>query len=510
MPQESQNKRIAKNTLLLYVRMLVIMVVSLYTSRVNLQSLGVQDFGIYNVVGGVVSMFAALTGALSASVSRNVTYALGKNDPDYLKKVFSTSVTIQIAMAVAIVIIAEIAGIWFLNNKMVIPADRLSAANVVMHCSIITFAIGVISVPYNACIIAHEKMSAFAYISVYEVFMKLLIAYTLYVSPIDKLVTFALLLFFLSLSLRFIYGRYCVKHFAECKYTFVYDKALIKEMSSFAGWTMFGNLAWVGYTYGVNVLLNLFFGPVVNAARGIAVQVQNAVQQFCTNFQMALNPQILKSYASGDIHRFHTLIYASSRYSFYLLYFLSLPIIIEAPMILKIWLGDFPDHTINFMRLIMVIILIDGITNPLTKGMQAYGKIKKYQIVVGGMMILIIPVAYVALKLGGSPESAFIVHLVIFAVAWWVRVFMCSSRLQYRIRDYISNVALNIIAVAVCSTAMPLIVYNILPVSVVSFFLVCALCIVSVAVSVYLIGITRKERVMVNTKIREQLNKICK
>ena len=313
----SNNKRIAKNTALLYFRMLFLMFVGLFTSRVNLQSLGVDNFGIYNVVGGVVAMFSILTGALSVAISRDITFELGKGNKERLNKVFSSAVTIQIFMSIIIVIIAEIAGVWFLNNKMVIPEDRLYAANWVLQFSIVSFVLTLISVPYNACIIAHEKMSAFAYITIYEAIMKLVVAYTVFITPFDKLITYAALLLFIAFTMRLIYGVYCAKHFEECHYHFIFDKKMLKQMGGFAGWTMIGNLAYVGYSQGLNILLNVFFGPSVNAARGVAMQVNEKVSSFCTNFQMALNPQITKSYAANDLKRMHSLIFASSKYSFF-------------------------------------------------------------------------------------------------------------------------------------------------------------------------------------------------
>lgn len=319
------NKRIAKNTMLLYFRMIFIMVISLFTSRINLQSLGVENFGIYNVVGGVVAMFSVFSGSLSVSISRFITYELGKGNQEKLKKVFSTAVSIQIFLAVCITILAEIIGIWFLNNKMNIPADRLNAANWVMHFSILAFAVNLISVPYNAAIIAHEKMGAFAYVSVFEVVAKLGITYYLFISPFDKLKTYAVLLFALSIALRLIYGVYCKRNFQECSYHFILDRDLIKQMTGFAGWSLFGLVAYSGYNYGLNILLNLFFGPVVNAARGIAFQVQNAVQGFSNNFQMALNPQIIKSYAQNDLKRMHQLILlVQSMHSFFCFSYLCL------------------------------------------------------------------------------------------------------------------------------------------------------------------------------------------
>ena len=305
----SNNKRIAKNTLLLYIRMLFLMVVSLYTSRVVLNALGVEDFGIYNVVGGVVAMFSMLSGSLSAAITRFITYELGTGNKENLKKIFSSSVTIQIGLAVLIALLAEAVGVWFLNVKMNIPDARMVAANWVFQFSILTFAINLISVPYNASIIAHERMSAFAYISILEAIGKLAIAFLITVSPMDRLIFYSLLMCAVALLVRLVYGYYCKKHFEECTYHFLWDKELLKRMFGFAGWNFIGASSAVLRDQGGNVVINLFCGPVVNAARGIASQVNTAVHGFVSNFMTALNPQITKSYASGNRDYMMTLIF---------------------------------------------------------------------------------------------------------------------------------------------------------------------------------------------------------
>ncbi|MBR2631744.1 MAG: oligosaccharide flippase family protein [Bacteroidaceae bacterium] len=502
------NKRIAKNTMLLYFRMIFIMIISIFTSRINLQSLGVENFGIYNVVGGVVAMFSVFSGSLGVSISRFITFELGKENKERLQKVFSTAVSIQMLLAVGITILAEIVGIWFLNNKMNIPEERLDAANWVMHLSIITFAVNLISVPYNAAIIAHEKMSAFAYVSVFEVVAKLGITYYLFISPFDKLKTFAVLLFVLSIILRLIYGVYCKRHFQECSYRFIMNKALFKEMVGFAGWSMFGLVAHTGYNYGLNILLNLFFGPVVNAARGIAFQVQQAVQGFSNNFQMALNPQIIKSYAQKDLKRMHELVFASSKYSFFLLYFLSLPIIIETPTILSLWLVDVPPHTANFIRLMLALITFDSLGGPISIAQQATGKIKTYQIWVGGIMLMIVPVAYLCLKLGTSPESVYYVYFTACVVAHCVRMIIIRPLIELSLREYFKKVILRLMYVLLTSALLPILIYNVLPETVTSFIIICVLCVCMVAVCVYVFGLERNEREIVNKQIQEGILKM--
>ena len=313
------NKRIAKNTLLLYVRMLFMMVVSLYTSRVILNALGVEDFGIYNVIGGIVAMFSVISNSLSASISRFITFELGKGNTDRLKKIFATSVSIQIGLSMLVVIAAESVGLWFVNYKMVISPDRLVAANWVYQFTIFTFVVNLISVPYNAAIIAHEKMSAFAYISIIDALGRLGVASLVLISPIDNLIFYGFLSAFLAVLIRCLYGYYCKNNFEECNFKFSFDKLLFKEMFSFAGWNFIGATSGVFRTQGINVLINLFYGAVINAARGISVQVNTAVVSFSNNFMTALNPQITKSYAMGDLPYMHKLIFEGTKLSFYLM-----------------------------------------------------------------------------------------------------------------------------------------------------------------------------------------------
>lgn len=369
------NKRIAKNTLLLYFRMLFMMVVSLYTSRVILNALGAEDFGIYNVVGGVVAMFTVISGSLSAAISRFITYELGKGDQSKLNKIFSTSVTIQLLLSLIIVVLIESFGVWFLNAKMTIPADRITAANWVLQFSIITFVINLISVPYNAVIIAHEKMSAFAYISILEALCKLAIAFLIMCSPIDKLIYYAVLMCIVAIIVRLTYGYYCKKHFSECTYHFLWDKELLSKMFSFAGWQFFGTGSYMLMTQGVNILLNFFFGPVVNAARGIAVQVDGIIQQFVNNFTTAINPQITKSYAEDKKAYMFLLIYTGAKYSYFLVLFFAIPIILETNTILTLWLKNVPEHTVSFLRLIICIDLLYVLSNTMMTAMISTGNI---------------------------------------------------------------------------------------------------------------------------------------
>lgn len=499
------NKVIARNTMFMYFRMTIVLVIALFTSRINLQSLGVIDYGIYGVVGGFVSMFTIFSNSLSAAISRFIAFELGKGDANKLKRVFSTSVSIQIILAIALMLLAEIAGNWFLHNKMVIPEDRIYAATWVLHCSVISLGISLINVPYNAAIVAHEKMSVFAYISIYEVIAKLGICYFLFVSPIDRLILWAFTLVVLQISIWTIYITYCNKQFEECKYHPIIDKSLFKEISGFAGWSMIGLAALTCYTQGLNMVLNIFFGPIVNAARSIADQVQNAIQGFSTNLQVAINPQLIKSYANNDIQRVHELIFMGSRYCFYLLLLLSLPIVMEAPLILKIWLGEYPDHTANFIRLILTIIIFDSSFGGLISTAQtATGKIKIYQIVVGGIMLSILPVSYFIIKVWHTvPETVYYVYAGAVVCAHIARMLIIRPMINLSLRKYAKEVVFPILRVLICATIIPVTCFVLLPKDNLVFSLFTIIISMACsAISIWFVGLTKREKDFIVTKVK--------
>lgn len=499
---QSNNKRIAKNTLLLYFRMFLMMGISLYTSRVILQTLGVEDYGIYNVVGGLVSMFGLINGSMSSASQRYITFTLGKGDKSELNKVFSTCIQIHLIIGVLTVLLIETIGVWFLYNKMQIPVDRMDAAFWVLHFSTITFFFSILNVPFHADIIAHEKMSAFAYLSIIEAILKLGIVYLLLIIPFDKLIIYALLLVIVQLGVQLSYMLYCWKNFEEAHYTSCSEVKLLKEMTSMAGWSMFGGLSSIAFGQGLSMLLNVFFGPVVNAARGIAQQVQGAIQVFITNFQMALNPQIIKTYAQTDFGAMHTLMERSSRFSFYLMLLLSLPVLFEAPYILQLWLGIVPDNTVIFLRLTIATMLIYTIVNPILTANNATGKVKTYYIVCGCMMISILPISYIALKVGAPAYSVFIVHFCIEALTQIVRLFMVRGRLRLSIRKYVKNVYLRIISVTIVSVIAPYLVWLSMSEGVAEFFAVSITSVLSVVLVAFIFGLTSGERSFFISKIK--------
>ncbi len=495
------NKRIAKNTVMLYLRMFLIMGVSLYTSRVVLQVLGVTDYGIYNVVGGVVSLFSFIHSAMTSATQRYITFALGKEDQQNLHNTFCTSLNIHAFIAFVLVVLAETIGLWFLNVKMTIPIERMRAANWVYQMSVLSTVVLIMSSPYNALIIAHEKMSAFAYISVLDVSLKLAIVFILKCLGSDKLILYAILVFSIQLLIRFIYTAYCKKNFIESKYKFVWDKPLTFEMMSYSLWSLWGNLAVVFSDQGVNILLNMFFGPTVNAARGVTMQVKNAINGFSSNFQMAMNPQITKNYAKGDLKQMHSLVFASSKYSFFLLYILTLPLILEAPTILDIWLDVVPEHSVNFLRIVLIITIIQALAGPMTVSAQANGKIKKYQAIVGGILLLTLPFSFIGLKIWNIPEVVFVTDLVVSFMAQVIRLFLVRKMVNFSLRAYFSVVVSRIVLVTIASAIIPILAHIVLPKTFLSALLVVFISVVLVAISIYFLGLSSAERVFVNNKV---------
>lgn len=495
------NKRIAKNTLLLYVRMLFMLGISLYTSRVILNTLGVVDYGINNVVGGVIAMLGFLTGSMGAASSRYITYDLGRGDMALMKKTFGNILSIHFLLAAIILVVGETVGLWFMSTQLQIPAERTTAAMWVYQFSIFSSMLSIISVPYNATIIAHEKMSAFAYISIVDAVLKLLIVYLLVVIPYDKLIIYAILYFCIQSFDRIIYGVYCSRHFEETHTRPRYDGRLFREIFAFAGWTMNGSLAVMGYTQGLNILLNMFFGPAVNAARGVAVQVQSVCQQFCSNFQMALNPQLTKSYAQGDLENMHHLLVKSSKFSFYILFFIVLPLSLEAEFVLRLWLGVVPEHAVNFLRLILVVGLLGTLSNPIVISVHATGRLKKFQLIEGTMLLCIVPIAYLLLKFFGiRPEYVFVVHIVVEICTQYARIRIVLPMIGMRFRIYLVQVIRPILVIAVLTPIVPYLVYRNGSYGWISFLavgLTCVICSVSI---IYVLGCTQSERLFITNK----------
>ena len=503
----ANNKRIAKNTLFLYFRTLVILVVSLITSRVILNVLGVEDYGTYNVVGGIVAMFHAVSGALSSAISRFITFELGKGNKNRLSLIFSSSVNIQFGISLIVLLIGEIVGVWFLNYKMNIPVERVPAANWVLQCSLLTFCINLISVPYNACIIAHEKMKAFAYVSILDAFLKLSVCYLIMVSPWDKLISYAVLLLCVSIIIRMTYGIYCHRNFEESHYKLVYDREVLKEMTGFAGWNFFTNSAYVFNTQGVNLLINLFFGVSVNAARGIATQVDHAVMQLVNSFTTALNPQITKNYAAGDMDAMFQLVCRGAKFSYMLLFLFALPIMVETEYVLTIWLKIVPDHAVNFVRLAIIASLVHVIGKTGYTASMATGKIRRYVLWVTTVGCMVFPFTWLAFEFGAPSEATYIVFIVVYVVVEAVRLWVMKGLLDFPISMFMREVVLKVLLVTIVSVPLPFLFASYFPPSSLRMVMSMIIAVVSGGLCVFYLGLTHGERQLIAATIKKKISR---
>lgn len=502
----ANNKRIAKNTLMLYIRMFLMMAITLYTSRVILEALGVEDFGIYNVVGGIVVSFSILTNALSGAATRFITFGLGKGDLKKLKDIFSTSVNIQIYLSIIIVILTEIIGVWFLNTQMNIPQERMEAANWVFQFSILTFAIKLINVPYNALIIAHERMSFYAYVSILEVALQLGIVYLLILTPNDKLTTYGFLTMLVSICIFFIYFIFCRIKFSECRYSVRFNKATFKEMAGFAGWNFIGSAAGILRNNGVDILVNIFFGVTLNAARGIALQANNAITKFTQGFMTALKPQITISYAQNDTKRFHFLINQGTKLSYYLMLLIALPVILEMDVILKLWLKNVPEYATLFAQLIIIDATIIGLSQTLMTAVQATGNVKKYQIIVGSLNLLNFPICFLFFKFGFEAYSTYLIGIGIEICCLYARLRLCKQLIKLDIKTFLKDVILNISTVTIIATIIPIIFINIQVPSLHRLIFTTLITLACTSLTIYKLGLNQAERTFVKTKILNHLH----
>lgn len=507
----ANNKRIAKNTMLLYFRMGIAMLVGLYTSRLLLQALGITDYGISNVIGGLVGMFSIISSSLTAAISRFLTFELGTNDIKRLTSIFSTSVIIQVILAFVVMFICELVGAWFLENHLVIPQNRMSAAWWVFHLSIIGFGINLLSVPYGSLIVAHERMSIYAYIGLLSVFINLVTTIVIFYTPFDKLVLWAVLGFVVSMLTQFFYWMYCKKNFKECKVCWKsVEKKLLKEIFSFAGWNFIGTSAAILRDQGVNIILNIFCGPTVNAARGIAMIINSKVGQFTSSFTIAVNPQITKSYAIRDYKTMLPLMYRSSRFSYYLFFVLALPIVLNMDMILGLWLKEVPEHSQSFAVLILIYSLIETISQPLIVAMLATGKIRNYQLFVGGILLLNLPLSYLCLKLTFPAECVFVVAIVCAVLCLVARLIMLRSIMPFSARDFCLNVLMKIVWVTIIGILLPIIVYNLIPVGYINLTVTTVFSLFWSSFIALYIGCTNREREVILSKALSMINKLIK
>lgn len=484
------------------------MLISLFTSRLILEALGVDNFGIYNVVGGFVSMFTIISGSLSGSISRYITFGIGKGDIKQVSILFSTSVNVQLILSVIIILIGESIGIWFLNCQLNIPEGRMIAANWVLQCSIFSFVLNLLSTPYNACIIAHERMNVFAYMTILDVVLKLLFVYLLFITFFDKLITYAASLLLINALMRGIYGFYCKRNFEECTYHYILDKKILKDMTGFAWWSFFGNAAYMFNTQGVNMAINIYFGVVLNAARGIVGQVEGAVLSLVNNFTTAFTPQITKSYAEGNLDYMFSVICRGSKFAFLLLWMIVVPLEIEAPTVLSLWLKTVPEYTILFLRLALFCSLIMQLGNPCFTAIMATGNIRNYQIAVTLVGCLVFPLTIIAYHFGGSPQLTYYIYMIIYFGLIFIRLYYMKKLIGFDPMIYVRKSLFPLIPVILLSFIAPIGVTMLMNEGILRLVLVTVTSILWNVIVIYLCGLSYGERNKIRTLILRKL-RIC-
>ena len=488
------NKRIAKNTLFLYGRMLIVMLISLFTVRIVLNALGAEDYGINNVVGGVVAMFAFLTSTMTSASQRFFSYALGQKNFVKLSQYFCITFWCYVGLIVFIVVLSETLGLWFVKNKLTIPHVRMNAAMWVYQFAICSFVISIICIPFNSIIIAREMMSIYAYAGIAEAFLKLLVAFLLYVSPTDKLISYSALMFLMNAIVYGFYIIYGLRRFDECKIRLYWNSSTFKEVISYSAWSLFGAISGVIRSQGINILLNVFFNPIVNAARAIAFQINTSINYFVINFYKAVQPQIVKTYAANEQDSFSNLVFRSSRFCFYLIIFVSIPVLIETPIILSLWLKKVPDYTILFTRLVIITAIIDSTQYPLQTCISATGKIKLFQIVTGSLLILNLPISWFFLRNGYPPQATMYVAIGISLVAQATRIYFAKLYANISVRAYMFTVFFRIALVFLFSISLPLWFFHIFIEGFSRFFIIIFTSFFWTGFIIWLGGITSQER----------------
>lgn len=505
MAFQANSKKIAKNTIILYVRQILIMLISLYTSRVVLQTLGADDYGIYNVVGGFVTMFNVISGAFTVAISRFMAYVIGEGNEKKVEELFATSLVVQCCMGLFIVLLLATVGAWYVMNIMVFPDGRTQAALWVLAFSAVSFFINLISVPYNALIVAHEHMKAYAYIAIFEAIMKLFVSFAIVISPLDKLITYSFLTVLTAVIVRFCYSIYCNKNFTGCKFRLKVHKGLLREMMSFVGWAFLGNGAVVLRDQGTNMILNLFGGTTVNAARGIAQNVNNAVQSFVNNFMQATQPEITKLKATDQLVEMRTLIFRSCRVCYFLMLLLSVPLIKNIDYVLHIWLGEVPEYTNLFVIFTLMDSLISALNNPLLYGVLATGQIKVFEIVMSSLCILSLPVNYWLLSLGIPPAYVYIVivlirFLIMLSLVWQ------SKSYGLRWKDFILYVAVRvIIATSICVATAFLVNFSFINIDFLKFIMETGVIVLLNGCAIFMIGFPSTERKAIISVIKRKI-----
>ena len=501
---QSNNKRIAKNTVFLYFRMALTMFIGLFSVRIVLNALGEEDYGIYNVVGGVVTMLAFLNNSLSSATQRFLSFELGKGDKKNLHSIFCNSMTLYIGVCVILLVLAETLGLWFINNKLVIPDERMVAANWIYQFSIISFLCTILSSPFNAAIIAREKMGVYAYVSIAESLLKLALIYSILALGGDKLIIYGFFIMLLSVSVFVFYMVYCLMKFEETKY--IYDKNKIKEIGGFAGWGVWGALSNIFKAQGVNILLNIFFGPVVNASRGIAYQVEGAVNTLVQNFYTAMRPQLIKSYAANETEEMLKLLNISTRLGYYMMFLVSLVFLYETPLIFKLWLGQIPQYSVAFTRLVLIGQLFIVLANPLMTAIHATGKVAKYQFWSGCIFMLVLPLSYFILNLDQNSFWPFVVLIVSSLFYWLLTIERCYKLIDLSLKKYFAMVFRLFLVSLVLSLGVQLL-YKWGADGWAGFIVLCFCTLVIGLIAILFIDCSKSERVMIKELVLSKLHK---
>lgn len=507
MSDAINNKRIAKNTMFLYVRMIVLMIINLYTSRVVLDALGVVDFGIYNVVGGFVTMFSIINAAMTTATQRFLSFELGKGNKKRVQSIFSTTVYIHIFLSILILVLAETIGLWFLNTKMQFPEDRIFAANVVFQMSVFALILKVISLPYNAALIAYERMSAFAYVGIVEAILGLAIVFVLYVSSQDKLIVYATLVAIVSAFIQIIYWTYCRRNFSETCKVRLYCKEDGKMLMSFVGWNLIGSSAAITQDQGINVLLNMFFDATVNSAKGLSSQVKTALARLVSNFTLAMNPQIVKSYAAGEIEAMNNLVIKGCRFSYLLTMIVSIPLYVKAEFVLGLWLVEVPAYTVLFVRITILMELVESMKHTLVTAVLATGNVKYYQLTNGVLMLMIIPVAFLCLKLGCSAESALYAALSITILCHLIRGIMVRRLINsFPISLFIFGITVKLFAITVFSWYVSKVIADLMTDNIINNIIGLFITFLVTCTVGFVMGIDKSEKRIIINKVKEILN----
>lgn len=502
---EDNNKRIAKNTIYLYFRMLVLMLLGLYTSRVVIKALGIEDYGLYNVVGGFVGMLTIFNGLLAGGSSRFITFYLGQGNESRLKEVFGACVTIHLVMGLLILLFGETAGLWFVNNKLTIDAARMDAANWVYQFALFSTFISVVQTPYSAAVLAHEKMSAFAYLAIFDVVVKLAMVFMLLVIPFDKLISYAVFYFIINFLVFCLYYIYCMRHFAECTFKMGFDRQLYRDMFVYTGWNTVGAIAFMGKDQGVNVLLNIFFGTVVNGARGIAMTISGIVNQFITNFQNSAAPQIIKYYSSGDTQQMNSLICNTAKYATYIFMIIAIPIFIEADTLLDLWLGEVPPYSVWFVRLTILQTLVMSIDGPVGRGIHAFGKMMLPNLTSALIYMSILPISWVAIKMGASPVVAYWVTVSVYPMALLCDLWILNRFSGFDVMHFLRDAVVRCVVYCILIGAIPYAIHAQMPPSFVRLVLVGGISVILSLLVIYYLGIPKHLRQQVVGKIKAKL-----